>query len=419
MAISTALGISKPEVYETAKIRLTSSMLHIGSEVGKLSPFEYVETPDRVYLPNSDLLARELLRRGRLNEYIGNIERRESITDILETSFGEDWPTFKTKEGDRIFPTHLSSRNWVEGKITDLRPMIRNGMGQLYIPGSSIKGAIRTAIAYYLLKHDDQYHIPQNKRRSEIEKQLQASMGDLKRKAKFYDDKAFMDELFTNFSLTGNRGSDKTGPNTDFMRAIHVTDSEPLVTKTLTAKNGKKQIVNVAVVGEVAVSSHYEDWKAKSRASIYAELVTNARTEFTITLDHELLAKFRHKNGMGLPFESLDQLLKICQDFAQEQWDLEAAYWEKIGYSQGLNFDLLWEKYYEKPDCDYHLRLGWGTGMMGTTVGSLFDPELRSQIRDTCGLKAPGFEAPKSRRTVKNSKGELRYPLGWVKFKKL
>ncbi|TVQ60136.1 MAG: type III-A CRISPR-associated RAMP protein Csm5, partial [Spirulina sp. DLM2.Bin59] len=319
------------------------------------------------------------------------------------------------------FPTHLSSRNWVEGQITDLRPMIRNGMGQLYIPGSSIKGAIRTAIAYHLLKHENQYHVPQNKRRSEIEKQLQASMGDLrdKTKAKFYDDKAFMDELFTNFSLVGNRGSDKTGPNTDFMRAIHVTDSDPLEKKTLTAKSGKKQTFNAAVVSEVVVSSHFEDWKAKSRASIYTELVANARTELTITLDHELLAKFRHKNGMSLPFKDLDKLLSICQEFAQEQWDLEAAYWEKIGYTQNLNFDLLWDKYYAEPNCDHHLRLGWGTGMMGTTINSLLQPDLRSEIRDSCGIKAPGFEAPKSRRTVKNSKGELRYPLGWVKLKKI
>jgi len=57
--------------------------------------------------------------------------------------------------------------------------------------------------------------------------------------------------------------------------------------------------------------------------------------------------------------------------------------------------------------------------MMGTTVGSLFEPELCSQIRDTCGIPAPGFEAPKSRRTVKDARGELRYPLGWVKLKKL
>lgn len=44
-------------------------------------------------------------------------------------------------------------------RVTDLRPMIRNGFGQLYIPGSSIKGAIRTAIAYHLLAYADEIMI--------------------------------------------------------------------------------------------------------------------------------------------------------------------------------------------------------------------------------------------------------------------
>ena len=143
-----------------------------------------------------------------------------------------------------------------------------------------------------------------------------------------------------NFSLTGNRGSDKIGPNTDFMRAIHVTDSEPLTKKTLT-NSGKKWNFNVAAVGEVVVSSHFKDCKAKLRASLYTELVNNARTEFIITLDHELLAKFHHKNGMRLPFDNLDQVLSICQDFAQEQWDIEADYWQNIKNHSGLYCDLL------------------------------------------------------------------------------
>jgi CRISPR-associated protein Csm5 len=55
--------------------------------------------------------------------------------------------------------------------------------------------------------------------------------------------------------------------------------------------------------------------------------------------------------------------------------------------------------------------------MPGTTVNLLLDDNLRADIRDTCGLKAPGFEAPKSRRTVIGSTGEIRYVPGWVKFK--
>lgn len=57
--------------------------------------------------------------------------------------------------------------------------MICNGMGQLFIPGSSIKGAITTAIAYHLLKHGDRYQIPSSKQVSEIEKTLRQKLGQL------------------------------------------------------------------------------------------------------------------------------------------------------------------------------------------------------------------------------------------------
>lgn len=431
--VSSALpAITKPTVYETAKIRLTSRMLHIGSEVSQLSPFEYVATPNRVYLPDREALARELYRRGHLNDYINAIEDQKPIADILKNAFGDNWSKIKNPAGQPIFPSYLSSRNWVEGKITDLRPMIRNGFGRLYIPGSSIKGAIRTAIAYYLLKNSEQYNAPVQV--SAIEKQLRQKLdsGEFQNrfKHKFADDRLLMNDLFENFSLQYKHESQiyspslKTGPNTDFMRAIHVTDSQPLLEKTLTNKKGKKQTFNIPVVSEVVISSHFSDGKAKSRASIYAELAYNVRAQFTITLDTEMLSWFRHKEGMKLPFKNLDELLNICQDFAQEQWNNEVKYWENIGNNRHnnktLDFDLVWDKYYSKAKCPYSLRLGWGTGMLGTTVNSLFNDELRSEIRDTCSFnKAPGFEAPKSRRTVMNKQGDICYPLGWVTLKKL
>jgi len=80
--------------------------------------------------------------------------------------------------------------------------MIRNGFRHHYIPGSSIKGAIRTAIAYHLLKYADKYGVPKFSRVSEIESQLRQSMGELRRKAKFADDRLFKDELFANYGLT-------------------------------------------------------------------------------------------------------------------------------------------------------------------------------------------------------------------------
>ncbi len=420
--------LTKPEVYESKRIRLTSQILHIGSEVQRLSPFEYVQTSDHVYLPHSDSLAKALKQRGYLDDYIQAIEDRESIVGLLENAFGENWKNATDPNNQPIFPKLFSSRKWPEGQVTDLRPMIRNGMGQFYIPGSSIKGAIRTAIAYHLLKHADQYQVPQQHRVSAIEEKLREKIGDgglSKFQQKWLDDDLFEKSLFCNFDLSyqGKSIRAREGPNTDFMRAIQVTDSQPLVEHTVPNKQGKEIPYNIPVVAEVMVSSHYQNWQAKYRASIYAEMVVKVRTDFTLSLDTEMLSWFSHQRGMKLPFQNLEDILKICQEFAQEQWDFEHDYWEDVKNNlkdngRNLDFSQIRDSY-EAEKCPHSLRVGWGSGMRGTTVNLLFPDDLVANLRDACGIKAPGFEAPKSRRTVISHKGEIKYVPGWVKFQEL
>ncbi|MDJ1180704.1 type III-A CRISPR-associated RAMP protein Csm5 [Roseofilum sp. BLCC_M91] len=425
MTVSVENSISKPDVYETKNIQLTSRMLHIGSAVSQLNPFEYVDTGESIYQPNQEALARAFKAKGGsfLNDYIYRIEHHQEIISLLRNAFGEDWKTLKTDDGELIFPKKLQSRKWTGKKITSLRPMIRNGFGELYIPGSSIKGAIRTAIAYHLLRDPDRYHVPSEVRVSEIEKKLRQSFttGELKRKAKFYDDEAFMNQLFCNFSLKDSWNNNSTGPNTDFMRAVHVSDSQPLLERKV-EKRGKKIILNRRVVAEVMVSSHFPDYKAKYRSPIYTELVHNLRTQFSIMLDRELLSRFSHKQNMQIPFRSVEDLIEICENFAQEQWDFEHDYWVEIKNNNADGRDLDFSEikdFYKPEECPYTLRVGWASGMAGTTVNTLLDDDLRAEIRDVCGNKAPGFEAPKSRRTVIDAKGEIKYVPGWVKFKVL
>lgn len=428
MVVSPESSLKKPDVYETKKIQLTSPILHIGSAVSKLNPFEYVQTARKVYLPNQEALAKALHKQGGsyLNDYIQVINNRDNLENLLEDAFGEQWWNTKGENGELIFPKQAISQKLTEERITDLRPMIRNGMGQLYIPGSSIKGAIRTAIAYYLLKHSDRFHIPEQCKVSEIEKQLRGKLGELgnKHKQKFADDDLFMNTLFSDYQLI-YQGKKYNGSrqNTDFLRALSVSDCEPLIEGKITTKQGKKIPINMSVVAEIIVSSRFPDYLAKYKASLYVEMVRNVQTTFTLTLDTEMLSWFKHKQGMQIPFTNLEELLKICQEFTQEQWDYEHDYWNDIknnSRAAGKNLDFSYiRQFYEPEISPFSMRLGWGSGMTGTTVGLLFDDELREGIRDNCGLKAPGFEAPKSRRTVLGTNGEIKFVPGWVKFKVL
>lgn len=424
--------LSKPEVYETKQIQLTSPILHIGSAVSKLSPLEYVATSERVYLPNPEVLARAFQQKDSLNEYIRYLENQkdQDLTSLLKATFGNDWHNKKDSNEEAIFPKHTSSLRWTQQKITDLRPMIRNGFGQLYIPGSSIKGAIRTAIAYHLLKHADKYELPRTQQLSEIELKLHESMGQIRQRPKKADDVLFMETLFSDFELIyqGNKALGKTSlQNLDFMRAIQVTDSEPLIEKKVTDKQGKPRIFNLPVTAEVMIISYWEDGKAKYKAPIYTKMVRSVKTRFTISLNKTMLSWFTPKNK--IPFETIDDILTICQEFAQDQWDEENFYWQSIKNNPNakdtnrqpinLYFDNL-RDFYEPEVCPYNLRIGWASGMNGTTVNLLFDPELRKEIRDNCSpKKAPDFEAPKSRRVVALSSREIKFVPGWVKFQEV
>ncbi|MEC4813695.1 MAG: type III-A CRISPR-associated RAMP protein Csm5 [Scytonema sp. PMC 1069.18] len=426
MVVSPESSLKKPDVYESKRVQLTSPILHIGSAVSRLNPFEYVQTAKKVFLPNQEALAKALLQRGGkfLNDYIRLIEDRQDISQLLQDAFGRDWWNTLNAEGEAIFPKNAISQKWTNVNITDLRPMIRNGMGELFIPGSSIKGAMRTAIAYYLLKYPERYKVHLTKRVSEIEKTLRQKLGELsnKHRQKSFDDDLFMESLFSDFNLVDqDKVYSSKSQNTDFLRCLKVSDTEPLLESEITNKQGRKIPINTPVVVEVIVSSRFRDRLAKYRASLYVEMVKNIRTEFTLSLDTEMLARFQHKQGMNLPFHSLDELLQICQEFTQEQWDYEYDYWQEIennpnALGRNLDFNSIRE-FYESEKCPYSLRLGWGSGMTGTTIGLCLDDELRQQIRDTCGLKAPDFEAPKSRRTVMSFNEEIKFVPGWVKFK--
>jgi CRISPR-associated protein Csm5 len=427
---NNSICIVKPEVLDRKKILLTSPLLHIGSAVSKLNPFEYVQTDQRIYYPNRDILEIALKQRGKLQDYITRIENRSEIVSLLEDTFGDDWQTATTTEGESIFLSSILKRT--EERVTDLRPMIRNGFGQLYIPGSSIKGAIRTAIAYHLIKNAERYHVPQQQQVSEIEARIRQNMGDIRQRAKKFDDRIFMDDLFANFGLTYQGNSIKVkedpNPNTDIMRAVCVSDTKPILETTAKTKQGQTVPINQPIVTEVIVSSHQKDFKAKYRASIFVEMVRNVQAKFEISLDCEMLSWFRHRQGMQIPFTSVDDILNICQDFGQEQWDAEYDYWQDVknnsnakdnnGQSINLEFSNV-RSFYEKEQCPYSLRLGWASGMTGTTLGLLLEDELRSQIRDNCGINAPGFAAPKSRRTATIPGREIKFVPSWAKFKAL
>jgi CRISPR-associated protein Csm5 len=443
--------------YKYKRVRLTSPLIHIGiGAASALNIFEYIQGNGEILVPNQTALAEALQKpeksqrpqalqrkintqttnRGYLQEYeklsqeyIRVIEAKgdfHQIRDILkrlkqlyEKAFGSGW-----LDDREIFPETGVSEKWVNQLITkDIAPMIRNGFGEIYIPGSSIKGAIRTAIAYYLLKHQAPTRV------SEIEQKIRnLRFKQLSDKKTFLDDEPMLkiaddtkismnSYLFSNFRLNieNRRFGEPNTPNTDFMRAIKVADSAPLLTDF-------DDKVNLPVVAEVMSSSFTETYDrriAESRATNYIEMIWNVQTEFTLCIDTEMLDRFQHEQSMQLPpqLKTVEGIIEICHEFAQAQWEYEQKYWNSItdNTQPKLNFSSM-RDFYSSPT-NHNLRLGWGSGMIGTTVGLHFQEQTRSVIRNACCPKpTSSSEAPKSRRTaiISDRDNPIKKPLGWV-----
>lgn len=443
--------------YNCRRVRLTSPLIHIGiGAAGALNIFEYIQENGEIYVPNQTALAEALQKpenyqrpqalQRKINtktaksgyfqeyeklsqEYIRVIETKgdfNKIRDILkkikqlyDKALGSGW-----LDDREIFPETGVSEKWVNQLITkDIAPMIRNGFGKIYIPGSSIKGAIRTAIAYYLLKHQAPTRV------SEIEEEIrQLRAKQLSDKKTALDDEQMLkiannkkismnSYLFSHFRIDfeNRRFGEPNTPNTDFMRAIKVADSAPLLTDF-------DDEVNLPVVAEVMSSSFKETHDrriAEFRATNYIEMIWNAQTEFTLCIDTKMLDSFQHEQSMELPpqLKTVEGIVEICHEFAQAQWEYEQKYWNSItdNTPPKLDFSSL-RDFYSSPS-NHNLRLGWGSGMIGTTVGLHFQEQTRATIRNACCPKSTSSsEAPKSRRTaiIPDRDNPIKKPLGWV-----
>jgi len=306
----------------------------------------------------------------------------------------------------------------ISSKITfvgDGNSFICDGMGRYFIPGTSIKGAIRTSLLYHFLnriKISSRQEF--NKLAISTVTQKLVEYNDARRRRdrgkadeikKSFDEQMITRE-FQNFldDLT-RKGMVKVGPNTDLLRTMKVSDC--IV--------GQIQRENIKVVcfkndGNFYYASTKRKDGTRREISLNYECLKE-ETEFKtrILLDIDLLYKF-YSDGKT-PFNDIDSLISVIKEFGDQQWREERNFFQKVrGFQKIANF-------YNQLIPQPVLRIGWGTGMLGTTIDLLLDPSLRQRIRnEVMGHNRPGLPAPHSKRIVMRN-NKPAFPLGWIAIK--
>ncbi|GAB4415203.1 MAG: hypothetical protein Kow00106_10610 [Anaerolineae bacterium] len=370
------------KLHTTYKLTITTlSPLHIGTGTILRQGYDFVTHGGKTWVFDADVLADMLYderqRSSRFDEMVrgtpaGNLIRPEE--------YKPDSPLFRY-----VLPGEVRSR----GEGAELQEQIKDPWDRPYIPGSSLKGALRTALATVGWQQRKLVFDPQTLGSSAktaaqpLEHQVLFG-ADLKQKTPYYD----------------------------LLRALQVSDSTPGTKENL-------QILNVQVITGDEFASPIE-----------LEAIRRGVTfEVTLTLDGFLL-----KNGTArqLGWQSdqvqwLKHIPKVVNAFTVHRIGSERTRWQASNDPIRSFYDTLHREMgrVAQTQDEFLLQLGWGGGWDSKTFAYVLtaDGQKFRQVVQKYGKTLvrkgkykPGDRYPKSRRVVVQSKQAVM-PLGWVKVK--
>ncbi|MBX9722172.1 MAG: type III-A CRISPR-associated RAMP protein Csm5, partial [Candidatus Obscuribacterales bacterium] len=374
--------------------------LHIGCgrDVGR---WEYFFTADKQQLSflDYDKLAEEAVVNESLIDELTEAASRDvggSLQRFLLNYESKD-PGLKQRicssAGLRTLPSLLRDLSPEARSIRRMRLFV--GSPKCYIPGSSIKGALRSAYVSNLIENS-------------------------KYKEEFMPRDSHADD-FTNLRMLRER-MQKTFRNssedTRFFENLIVRDSSAIDSQQM-------GIASIGLFGSSKKSSQNNDRpKAGNDSDEYAEVML-ADTKFQIEIS------LRTCRSYALPLSGVEQLMQISDHFFRQVWAAERANQQSLK-SQGKGVkDTL--DFYEGaqtqiPDDCYLLRVGYGTGQMAHSVllnyrnhyakefGQRADHPLRHS--SIYARKRPELKArdpyPFTSRSALAGEREQGLPPGWI-----
>lgn len=357
----------------------TLSPVHIGSGIQYKQDLDFVFDHNQIKLLNTNTLFKDLESSGK--------DQIEGYAQAVETCTSSEW---LQKTGLLKKHTRLNGR-WEGNKAPqDIHGQMQDAQNDAYIPGSSLKGALRTAIIVSLL----------NLKKSEIlDKDLPNAIP-----GKFADQKALKKLL----------GED---PKYNLMRCLSVGDfySENnniglyrVNVFRQTNENKKK----IELKFPVCIEGFYPQTDFFGQISLDSFLQNQDKKYKCFNFNHnfdELATNIIMPLRMNANKIIEDELAYLNDNEALKTSEIKSlvAFYKKLqDHIAALN------------DNEAILPMGWGIGWRGMT-GALWEPDSYKNIRAKLKLagkdnKYINFPFPKSRKIAQMPDG--CYPMGWVQL---
>lgn len=342
--------------------------LHIGSGRELLRDYDYVTHGGKTWVIDAAAM---------LDDFVD--EQGNFDPHILGRPAGELLDAGDFDPSNERFRYILPGEPRASGRGAVLREMYKNAHDEPYIPGSSLKGALRTVLVWHGFRT------------------AQMTL-DVDRLG---DSRGWAAQSVERRILGAN-------PNLDLLRALQVADSQPLA-------KGNLRIANAQVV----------TGSEKLGSPIEVEAVwTNSVLHTTITLDAFLHSEQAERElRYGSRWQWLETLPQIARAHNVEQLTKERDWFKARQYMKvaGLYHQMLGIVAGNKlPPNQFFLQIGWGGGWRAKTIGAPLQSDKKQWERLlTDKRRSParfrrkeGDDFPKSRRVLVMG-NEPVAPFGW------
>ncbi len=344
--------------------------VHVGSGEKLVEHFDFLHQGDKIHMINSSKLFTAIQKLGS--------EKIQEFTLAVEDGNIVEW-----LQEQGIRPNGIASYSLVfTGQKTprEIHAQIRDAFGNPLIPGSSLKGALRTAIIRKLAKAEDHF-------------QEKAKAKGIKPK--------YMDQGICGALL----GRD---PKENLLRTLSVGDYAFESDQTS--------------IQQVWVNRLTSKTNLAGKFPIHIEGISNnTNTQGIISFDEFLPEKDSEKKCFNFKDRlSKDWLIDACRSLTQHTVETELQFLEgKSGKPvEGLYrfYTRLSEQIKNLKQNEVIIQMAWGSGWRGMTGQLLESDDLTDDLRKKLKLEVKylSFPFPKSRRVVNVRGAEL--PMGWIKL---
>ncbi len=369
--------------------------IHIGGgEVLKLSPYaDYVVDKDVVNYIDIDRLL-DTLSQEKIDKYIELVKRAGRNTNItygLSKFLKDNKIDYKPFRKEKFLFYSKDEAKEVGNNVREIHGFARSSMGR-YIPGSSIKGAIETALLY-------SYFSQRKQEKEGVYKGLS--------KPRLSPKYAFSKVFETEYDIT------KKSPVRNPFRDIQIGDSTPLPTnyfRVTEAKIFHLKRLNLESPLRLEVIIPGNDIKVRFKFTDYAK----EKDEFWRFIDkRDYKTMFDYINLFAKDF--IEHELKTLETSINKGT-------EEIGKnyisSVMISYNKLLERIKDSQNEKAYILLGQGTSFFSKTIDSVFSPLEFKTIRErfkkpSLGWKEEGFSNPFpiTRKVLSYTNSHL---MGWV-----